>query len=295
MMRSTSPRARNRCPTLARSVPGTSCTAIARQAGLLGGGGEHLDEGHVRLVGRGRAAQQRGIAALQREPGGVDRHVGTGLVDHRQYAEGHPHLADLETVGLDVAAQHLADRIGQGRRRRAAPGAIAATRSGFSVSRSSRLVGRAGRTRRRRRRGRWRASTASVASSSASAIACSAASLAARCWPEPARRRPRGRARRPRGRRPRYAVCSLTGPGYDEDVGMPSVLEELEQYYDAAPRGRRDGTDRTVDAVSRRPSAHATTGGPASAPITSAPTTSRPCCSGSAHSVSRGRWNGWVS
>src|SRR5215213_7938200 len=52
-------------------------------------------------------------AALD-ERRGVYGHVRPRLVDHRDHAERHPHLADVEPVGQPVAVDHLADGIGQG-------------------------------------------------------------------------------------------------------------------------------------------------------------------------------------
>ena len=88
---------------------------VARQAGLLGGAGQHLDQRDVGVLRRCRPAQQRGVAALEGQAGGVDGDVRTRLVDHRDHPEGHPHLPDLEPVGPVVAAHDLADRIGQRR------------------------------------------------------------------------------------------------------------------------------------------------------------------------------------
>ncbi len=84
-----------------------------RQPGLLGRLGQHADQRGVRFVRRRGAAQQRHVAALEAEAGGVHGHVRAGLVDDRDHAERHPELAHLQPVGQRVAADHLADRVGQ--------------------------------------------------------------------------------------------------------------------------------------------------------------------------------------
>ena len=122
MTRSMSPRACRRWPTTERSVPGTSWMAGAGQAGLLGRAGQDLGEGLVAAVGAGRAAQQGGVAALERDAGGIDGDVGAALVDHRDHAERDADLADLQAVGAVVAAHDLADGIGQGGQRAQAVG-----------------------------------------------------------------------------------------------------------------------------------------------------------------------------
>ena len=92
---------------------GNELDAVPWHPRRLRGGCEHVDERDVGRAGRRRPAQQRGIAALEADPGGVDGDVGACLVDDPDDAERDPHLADLEPVGERVAAEHLTDRVGQ--------------------------------------------------------------------------------------------------------------------------------------------------------------------------------------
>ena len=59
------------------------------------------------------AAQDHGIAGLQRERARLDGHAGAGLVDHRHDADRYTDARDLEAVGADAPRDHVADRIGQ--------------------------------------------------------------------------------------------------------------------------------------------------------------------------------------
>ena len=61
----------------------------------------------------GRAAQERGVARLQADAGGVARDVRAVLVDDRDHAERHPDALDLETVRALPPVEDLADRVGQ--------------------------------------------------------------------------------------------------------------------------------------------------------------------------------------
>ena len=56
-------------------------------------------------------AEDRRIAALQAERGGVDRHVRPCLVDDRDHADRNPLLGDLEPVGERPPLDDLPDRI----------------------------------------------------------------------------------------------------------------------------------------------------------------------------------------
>jgi hypothetical protein len=78
---------------------------------------QHGDERGVRVLGGRRPAQQRGVAGLQREARRVDGHVRPGFVDHADDAERDAHLAHVQPVGEQTAAQHLAHRVGQARDR----------------------------------------------------------------------------------------------------------------------------------------------------------------------------------
>ena len=87
---------------------------IRRQADALERLLQQLDEHAVGVLGGAAAAQHDGVAALEREGGDVDGHVGPGLVDGADDAEGHAHLGEAQAVRQGRAAQGLADRVGQG-------------------------------------------------------------------------------------------------------------------------------------------------------------------------------------
>lgn len=74
---------------------------------------QNPDERGVGPLGGGRPTQQHRIAGLQREPGGVHRHVGPAFVDHAEHTERHPQLPQFQPVGQGAAPHHLADRIRQ--------------------------------------------------------------------------------------------------------------------------------------------------------------------------------------
>ena len=74
-----------------------------------------VDQRLVGLRRRRAAAQQHGIAGLERQSEGVDGHVGPALVDHSDHTERDALLPQLQPVGQGVAAQHLTDRVGQPR------------------------------------------------------------------------------------------------------------------------------------------------------------------------------------
>ncbi len=82
-------------------------------AGALGGVGGDGREHGVGVRRRRRAAQHDRVARLQAQRRGVDRDVGPGLVDDRDHAERHAHLADVEAVGQPEAVDDLADRVGE--------------------------------------------------------------------------------------------------------------------------------------------------------------------------------------
>ena len=74
---------------------------------------QRLGDGDVGSEGRRRAPQERGVARLQADAGGVAGDVGPVLVDDRDHAERHPHPLDVQPVGAPPAVEHLADRVGQ--------------------------------------------------------------------------------------------------------------------------------------------------------------------------------------
>ena len=168
-----------RCFTDSWLVPGHERDRVGRKTLRHEGFAHDVDEHHVGVVRRRAAAQQRDVAALEAEHGGVDGDVGPCLVDHADDAERHAHLPHGEAVRQREAAHDLADRVGQGRDVAHGVGdrVQPVGREGQPVD--DRGVG-AVRPRRARRRAAFAATTRSVAASSASAIATSAASFVAR-------------------------------------------------------------------------------------------------------------------
>ncbi len=74
---------------------------------LSGNLGQHC----VRASCRTAAAQDAGVAGLQAERGGIDRHVGPRLIDDGHNAKGHQLASQLDAVGEAPAVEHLADRV----------------------------------------------------------------------------------------------------------------------------------------------------------------------------------------
>ncbi|CAM5474795.1 hypothetical protein SAVIM40S_07522 [Streptomyces avidinii] len=72
------------------------------------------DESGVGGVGGGTAAQEDRVPGLEAEGGGVDGDVGAGLVDDADDAERDADLAEVDAVGEGVAADDLADGVGEG-------------------------------------------------------------------------------------------------------------------------------------------------------------------------------------
>ena len=62
------------------------------------GPADKLPEDRVAAKRLMAAAQDDGVARLDGKGGGVDRHIGTGLVDHGEHAEGHAHAAHLNAA-----------------------------------------------------------------------------------------------------------------------------------------------------------------------------------------------------
>ena len=85
---------------------------VGRQAGRLQCLGNQFPQGQIRLDGLGAAAQDAGIAALDRQRGGFDGDVGPALENHAEHAERYAHLADAEAGGQALDAGHFTDRIG---------------------------------------------------------------------------------------------------------------------------------------------------------------------------------------
>ena len=59
------------------------------------------------------AAWDGGVAGFQAQAGHVHGHVGAGLVDHADDADGHADLLEPQAVGQGGAADDLAERVGQ--------------------------------------------------------------------------------------------------------------------------------------------------------------------------------------
>ena len=93
-----------------QQLHGVGGQALAEQRGT-----QRTHQCLVRMRRRRTAAQQHGVAGLQRQPERVDGDVGPALVDHADHAERNPLLAHLQAVGQRAAAQHLTDGIGQAR------------------------------------------------------------------------------------------------------------------------------------------------------------------------------------
>ena len=104
------------------------------------------------------AAQDDRVARLQAQRRGVDRHVRARLVDDRDDAERHAHLAHVQAVRQATALDHLADRVGE----------------------RGDLADRAARSRRCARSSRRRRSSSAVADAPPRAPACMSRSLASR-------------------------------------------------------------------------------------------------------------------
>ena len=87
---------------------------VGGQAGFFQG---PLHQRGQRLVGidRLRSSPQDGrVAALDRQAGRLDRHVGPALEDHAEHAQRHPHLPHPDAAGLLAHAGDLADQLGHG-------------------------------------------------------------------------------------------------------------------------------------------------------------------------------------
>ena len=86
---------------------------VRRQAGFAQPGDDRVVDGAVGALALGAAAQDRGVAGLEAERGGVGGHVGPALVDDADDAERHAHALDRHAVRPRPALGDLADRIGE--------------------------------------------------------------------------------------------------------------------------------------------------------------------------------------
>ena len=114
MIRSTTPSCVASCSQLLAAA-GDQRDRAFRQPGGQTGFDRHRRQHGVGVRGHRRAAQHDRVARLQAQRGRVDRDVRPRLVDDRDHAERHPHLAHVEPVGEPEAVDHLADGIGQRR------------------------------------------------------------------------------------------------------------------------------------------------------------------------------------
>ena len=136
-----------RCPTAARSVVATSCTAFsgrpAAAKAALHARGDRL----VAVDRFGAAAQDRRIARLEAQAGGVRRHVRTRFVDDADDTERHAHQADLDA--RRAVLESVISPTGSGSAAMAStPAAIAAMPSASSVKRSTKACVVSGGDRR---------------------------------------------------------------------------------------------------------------------------------------------------
>jgi hypothetical protein len=88
---------------------------IHRQAALGQGLLHQLGQSLVRFNRLGAAAQDAGIAALDRQAGRFDGHIGAALENHAEHTDRHTHLPHTDAAGLLLHAQNFADHIGHGR------------------------------------------------------------------------------------------------------------------------------------------------------------------------------------
>ena len=112
MITSTNSGIATRRPTAARSVV---FDELHRRLGQAGVGQRALHAAPQRDVGADRlraAAQDARVAALDGQRRGLDRDVGTALVDHAEHAQRHAHAAHADAAGALRDAGDLADRVG---------------------------------------------------------------------------------------------------------------------------------------------------------------------------------------
>ena len=125
---SPAPRARSRSPESSSTAPsGSPASASASR--------DERRERAVRALGIARAAQHDRVPGLQAERCAVDRHVRARLVDHRDHAQRHAHLAHLDAAAK--RPRSISSPTGSASAATTStPSAIASTRSRVSVSRS---------------------------------------------------------------------------------------------------------------------------------------------------------------
>ena len=117
-----------------------SCTAAAGRPAVGDALGEAGGDGAVGGERFRAALEDDGVARLEAQPGGVGGDVGTRLVDHADDAERDRAPGDLEAVRAAPAWRSSRRPDRAGRRSRRDPAAIASTRAGLSVKRSTRAA-----------------------------------------------------------------------------------------------------------------------------------------------------------
>ena len=125
-------------PTAARSRVGTSEIAASGRLASRRPLVERRVDGARRAMAVRAAAQDHGVAGLERQRAGVGGDVRPALVDHADDAERHPHALDGHAVRPRPGFGDLADRIGEARapRRGLRPSPRRAGRSSASRSRN---------------------------------------------------------------------------------------------------------------------------------------------------------------
>ena len=113
MRQSIRPRSCMKATAVSCEVSSTRATASSGRPAFTAARRRQRDDGSVGLDGGRRTAQERGVARLQAQTGGVARDVGAVLVDDADHAERHPHPRHPQPVGADPTLGDLAHRVGQ--------------------------------------------------------------------------------------------------------------------------------------------------------------------------------------
>ena len=115
MRQSMQPRSRTNSTAVSCEVSSTSNDGVGRQAGLVDRLAQRRGDDAVGLERAGRSPQERRVARLQAQGGGVGGDVRAVLVDDPDDAERDPDALDAQPVRPHVALDDLADGVGQGR------------------------------------------------------------------------------------------------------------------------------------------------------------------------------------
>ena len=242
MTRSTRPSWRRQLGELVAVAAGEQLDRALGQPGLGHRLAHERRQRPVGALGVAGAAQDDRVAALQRQRGAVDGHVRPRLVDDRDHAERHPHLAQVEAARERLALELLADRVGERGDRRARPSAIAAIRSCVSVSRSrSAPVSRAARSSAR----------SAAFASRISSVRSPSSSRGRR-----AARRPSPRSRRsPAPRDARFAAAQTSATVWSRSTAMRARVARGRPRPRRARSGRGGSPRRPRAAAARAPRA----------------------------------------